>query len=123
MYLFSTPDYNTVRSSFPSHFQSTRHIVACRNLHPLLCKVNDNTFRLDNVIPNEETTIHILYNVKLARDLGKASVGDVREEDVQDKGFLRQVHLVSNAFDVDRRIGVSGSARGLGDGLDDRFID
>jgi hypothetical protein len=109
--------------SFPSHFQSTRHIVACRNLHPLLCKVNDNTFRLDNVIPNEETTIHILYNVKLARDLGKASVGDVREEDVQDKGFLRQVHLISNAFDVDRRIGVSSFARGFGDGLNDRFID
>jgi hypothetical protein len=61
--------------------------------------------------------------VKLARDLGKASVGDVREEDVQDKGFLRQVHLISNAFDVDRRIGVSSFARGFGDGLNDRFID
>jgi hypothetical protein len=80
------------------------HIVACRNPHPLLCKVNDNTFRLDNVIPNKETTIHILYNVKLARDLGKASVGDVREEDVQDNRFLRQIHLISNAFDVNRRL-------------------
>src|SRR5271170_5733715 len=120
---FCTLDHNMILFPFSSHFQSTPHIVASRNLHPLLCKVNDNTFRLDNVIPNQETTIHILYNVKLARNLGKASVVDIREKDVQDKGFLRQVHLVSNAFDVDRRIGVSSLASRLGDGLDDRFID
>jgi hypothetical protein len=66
--------------------------------------MNDNTFRLDNVIPNKQSTIHILYNMKLARDLGEASVGDVREEDVQDNGFLRQIHLISNAFDVHWRL-------------------
>ena len=98
-------DHDTiwVRLFLPSYFQLTHEIVACGNLHPFLCKINDNTFRLDNVIPNKKSTIHILYNVKLARDLGKASVGDVGEEDVQDNGFLRQIHLISNAFDVDRR--------------------
>src|SRR5271156_4904261 len=85
---FSTPDHNMILFPFSSHFQSTPHIVACRHLHPLLCKVNDNTFRLNNVIPNQQTTIHILYNVKLARNLGKASVVDIREEDVQDNRFL-----------------------------------
>ena len=87
----------------PSYFQSAHQIVTCDNLHPFLCKINDNTFRLDNVIPKKKSTIHILYNVKLTRNLGKASVGDVREEDVQDNGFLRQVLLISKVFDVDRR--------------------
>ena len=100
----SDHDMVRIRLFLPSYFQLTCEIVACGNLYPFLCKINDNTFRLDNVIPNKKSTIHILYNVKLTRDLGKASVGDVREEDVQDNGFLRQIHLISKAFDVNRRL-------------------
>ena len=110
----SDHDMIWVRLFLPSYFQLTHEIVACGNLHPFLCKINDNTFRLDNVIPNKKSTTHILYNVKLARDLGEASVGDVREKDIQDNRFFGQVQLISNAFDVHRRIGSPFARRGAG---------
>jgi len=92
----------------------TRHIVACRNLHFLFCQINDNTFWLNNVISNKESTFHFLYNVKLARNLGKALVGNVGEKDIQDNRFFTQEQLISNAFDVHWRIGSPFARRGAG---------
>jgi hypothetical protein len=87
----------------PSYFQLTTHLIAGRDFHSLLCEIHNDTLGLDYIIPNKKSTIHILYNVKLARNFGKASVGDVGEKDIQDNGFLRQIQLISDAFEVDRR--------------------